>query len=193
MASVRSFSPPSSPTRYERSLSPTASNGVPSCNYVVVWEWETRPHRWRPYCPEVTQLLERAHNKKINKIYLKDADPLLCEYFIDMTNFEQVCEPTGETYSVRREYYAHTSPAAKGSKWEWASITLSGSNVSNSNEWHIYDMEVQTVIEESWATGEQTIDIGQHFPGCPYIINFCNLTQVSCISKKLAFFIMALS
>ena len=33
-------------------------------------------------------------------------------------------------------------------------------------------MEVQTVIEESWATGEQTIDIGQHFPGCPYIINF---------------------
>ena len=39
-------------------------------------------------------------------------------------------------------------------------------------------MEVQTVIEESWATGEQTIDIGQHFPGCPYIINFCNLTQV---------------
>ena len=39
-------------------------------------------------------------------------------------------------------------------------------------------MEVQTVIEESWAMGEQTIDIGQHFPGCPYIINFCNLTQV---------------
>ena len=39
-------------------------------------------------------------------------------------------------------------------------------------------MEVQAVIEESWTKGEQTIDIGKHFPGCPYIINFCNMTQV---------------
>ena len=62
----------------------------------------------------MTQLLERAHTKKINKIFLKDADPLLYEYYIDMTNFEQICEPTSETYPVRREYYAHTSPAAKG-------------------------------------------------------------------------------
>ena len=67
-----------------------------------------------------------------------------------------------------------------GAKWEWGSTALSGSNGSNASasEWHIYDMEVQTVIEEAWAHGEQTIDIGQHFPGCPYIINFCNLTQV---------------
>ena len=67
-----------------------------------------------------------------------------------------------------------------GAKWEWSSSALTGSTGSNTSnsEWHIYDMEVQTVIEESWATGEQTIDIGQHFPGCPYIINFCNLTQV---------------
>ena len=42
----------------------------------------------------------------------------------------------------------------------------------------MYDMEVQAVIEESWTKGEQTIDIGKYFPGCPYIINFCNLTQV---------------
>ena len=42
----------------------------------------------------------------------------------------------------------------------------------------MYDMEVQAVVEESWTKGEQTIDIGKHFPGCPYIINFCNLTQV---------------
>ena len=167
MASIHSISPPRTPIKnaFERSISP---QGIPCNNYVVVWEWETKPHRWRPYSPEVTQLLERAHVKKINKIYLKDADPLLCEYYIDMINFEQVCEPSGETYPVRREYYAYTSPAAKGSKWEW------GSNP----DWHIYDMEVQTVIEEAWANGEQTIDIGQHFPGCPYIINFCNLTQV---------------
>ena len=114
MASVHPLAAPTgSPPRrafMERSISPTGSN------YVVVWEWETKPHRWRPYSPEVTQLLERAHYKKINKIYLKDTDPLLSDFYIDVINFEQVCEPTGDTYPVRREYYAHTSPAAKGKK-----------------------------------------------------------------------------
>ena len=114
MASVHPLAAPAgSPPRrafMDRSISPSG------CNYVVVWEWETKPHRWRPYSPEVTQLLERAHYKKINKIYLKDTDPLLSDFYIDMINFEQVCEPTGDTYQVRREYYAHTSPAAKGKK-----------------------------------------------------------------------------
>ena len=174
MASIHSTSPPISPMKkaFDRSISPSSLSNhgcqIPSNNYVVVWEWETKPHRWRPYNPAVTQLLERAHCKKINKIYLKDADPLLCEYYIDMINFEQVCEPTRETYPVRREYYAYTSPAAKGAKWEWGtSEALTGSNGSNASDsdWHIYDMEVQTVIEEAWAQGEQTIDIGQHFPG----------------------------
>ena len=111
MASIASVSPtPTIQRAFDRSISPHSG----AQKYVVVWEWETKPHRWRPYSPEVTQLLERAHTKKINKIYLKDADPLLYEYYIDMTNFEQICEPTGEKYPVRREYYALTSPAAKG-------------------------------------------------------------------------------
>eukprot|EP00092_Neocalanus_flemingeri_P017841 GFUD01019305.1.p1 GENE.GFUD01019305.1~~GFUD01019305.1.p1 ORF type:complete len:875 (-),score=189.45 GFUD01019305.1:87-2711(-) len=147
-------------------MSAISSNG----SYVVVWEWENRPNRWRPYSPEVTQLLERAHNKKLNRIYLKDADPLLSDYYINMTAFEQCCEPTGTKYAVRREFYPHTSPAGKGSKWEWSGETR--------GDWHIYDMEVQVVIEDSWSKGEQTVDISSYFPGCPYIMNFCNLTQV---------------
>lgn len=147
-------------------ISPT---GVPPM-YVVVWEWENRPNRWRPYSPEVTQLLERAHQKKLNKIYLKDADPLLSDYYINITSFEQHCEPTGAVYTVRREFYPSNSPAGRGCKWEWGGDTTS--------EWHIYDMEVQEVIEDAWNKGEQTIDISKDFPACPYIMNFCNLTQV---------------
>ena len=64
--------------------------------------------------------------------------------------FFQVCEPTGATYSVRREYYPHTSPAGKGAKWEWAGD-------GGDPEWHIYDMEVQTVIEEAWTLGKQVM------------------------------------
>jgi len=60
----------------------------------------------------------------------------------------QVCEPTGATYAVRREYYPHTSPAGKGAKWEWAGD-------GQDPEWHIYDMEVQTVIEDAWTVGKQ--------------------------------------
>lgn len=87
-----------------------------------------------------------------------------------MTTFEQFCETTGTKYGVRREFYPQTSPAGKGSRWEWAGET--------GGDWHVYDMEVQVVIEDSWGKAEQTIDISTYFPGCPYIMNFCNLTQV---------------
>ena len=39
-------------------------------------------------------------------------------------------------------FYPPGSLAGKGAKWEWAADT---------DDWHTYDMEVQCLIEESWA------------------------------------------
>lgn len=76
-------------------------------------------------------------------------------------------------FNVRRNFYYPNSPAGKGATWEWE-----GDGSDGTREWHTYDMEVQCLVETAWARGEQTIDISKTRLGFPYIINFCNLTQV---------------
>lgn len=38
-------------------------------------------------------------------------------------------------------------------------------------------MDIQCLIEEAWARGDQTIDMSKTHLGFPYVINFSNLTQ----------------
>ncbi|XP_072381963.1 protein deltex [Diabrotica undecimpunctata] len=137
---------------------------------VVVWEYEIRSGYWKPYSPAVSQHLERAKGKQLTRVILSDADPTLQNYYINLRTLTQELEDTDDVVPVRRKCYSPSSPAGKGARWEC-------SGTEHSQEWHPFDMDIQCLIEEAWATGDEMLDMSKTHLGFPYLINFSNLTQ----------------
>ncbi|CAG0896598.1 unnamed protein product [Darwinula stevensoni] len=138
---------------------------------VAVWEWENKQGHWRPYNPDLCQQLERAFSKGLKSVYLGDSDPSLAPFIVYLQPcFQQLCLNTGSTWGVRRELYPPHSPPGRGIRWQWAG--------DSRGQWHSYDSAIQCFVEEAWSKGEPTVDMGLRFPSHPYIINFCNMTQI---------------
>lgn len=94
--------------------------------------------------------------------------------------------------NVRRKLYKPATTAGKGVKWEWLSVI--------DTEWHMYNMDVQNLIEDAWTKvsfglvwsqyqpseiilkhiiqGAQMYDLLKSVLGLPFRINFNNLTEV---------------
>uniref|UniRef100_A0A182PL21 E3 ubiquitin-protein ligase n=1 Tax=Anopheles epiroticus TaxID=199890 RepID=A0A182PL21_9DIPT len=140
---------------------------------VVVWEHEM-PDRssWLPYSPSVTQLLERAYTKNLTRVLLKDADPALAMYEVDLVQMVQTQHGTvsPRNTNVRRCLYPPNSPAAIGIKWEWY-----GANPKIA--WHRYPLDVQSLIEQAWSTGETLLDLNNTAMKKPYLIDLASMSQ----------------
>ena len=51
---------------------------------IGVWEWYK--DWWRPYTASLSQHLEKAFSKKHNAVYLRDVDPALADYVVNIAD-----------------------------------------------------------------------------------------------------------
>lgn len=137
---------------------------------VVVWEVESTADKYVAYSPSVSQHLERAYAKHLTQVRLGDSDINLSEFYVNLRTMRQCTENTTEQLNVRRQFYSPSSPLGKGIKWEFAGNLMS--------QWHLYDIDVQCIIEDGWANGNNKIDLSTTYSHLPYVIDFCSMIQI---------------
>lgn len=137
---------------------------------VVVWEVESTAEKYVAYSPSVSQHLERAYAKHLTQVRLGDSDSNLNEFYVNLRTMKQCAENTGEQLNVRRQFYSPSSPLGKGIKWEFAGNSM--------NQWIRYDIDVQCIIEDAWANGNNKIDLSTSYSHLPYVIDFCSMIQI---------------
>lgn len=67
---------------------------------VVVWEYQNKYGGFNPYSPEISQLLERAQFKGLNRVLLSDADPKLSHYYVNLKTKQQYSEEDGISFII---------------------------------------------------------------------------------------------
>uniref|UniRef100_A0A182N1M0 E3 ubiquitin-protein ligase n=1 Tax=Anopheles dirus TaxID=7168 RepID=A0A182N1M0_9DIPT len=140
---------------------------------VVVWEHELpKINCWLPYSPCVTQLLERAYTKNLTRVLLKDAEPELEMFEVNLVQMCQTEHGTRNSTNVRRCLYPPNSPAAMGIRWEWYSQ-------HGRQMWRRYPLDIQSLIEQAWANGEPVLDLHKTPLKQPFIIDLTTMTETS--------------
>lgn len=135
----------------------------------VVWERQNQMGIWCSYPGEVGQLLEQSSKKKLNSVWLGDADISLKSYSVNLNQMIQISEATGTVAQVRRKCIPQDSAVAKGIVWQW--------HGDRRDTWHNYDADVINFIEEAYKEGQCVVDLSENFPHYNYEIHLDKMQQ----------------
>lgn len=118
---------------------------------VIVWEYMGDiPGLYAPYSDKVSNYIEEQYNKNpLCTIELKNIDPILKSYDVDLTAKKQIHKATASQREIRRTIYDLKSTIGKGVVWEW--LTDQG--------WVTYDIESLDAIEDAFAKSEDELDL----------------------------------
>jgi len=80
-----------------------------------------------------------------------------------------VCN-AGSCRPVRRQQYPADSPPALRVLWQWQGDAM--------GQWHLYTVEVASLLEKAYRCGVAVVDLSQHSHSLPYVVHLASMTQV---------------
>ncbi|XP_064618776.1 E3 ubiquitin-protein ligase DTX1-like isoform X2 [Lineus longissimus] len=134
---------------------------------VVVWEWMNDFGHWKAYESSVVEFIEK---KKYScpHVFLGEADRTLSNYVLDTRKMEQIRVDSGTCRSVRRKVFPPQSPPAIGISWQWW---------GDHREWHHYDFDVASLLEDAHKNKNKTIDLEKTIYSLPYTVDLMAMVQ----------------